>query len=67
MEERGFLQLRIGFPIRFEICCGKRVDFIDGISVTVNEYEEGEIRVTLILTRFKRPLWTKERLETVVT
>ncbi len=48
-EERGFLQLRIRIPesvSRYVVQKGSIA--IDGISLTVNEYQEGEIRMTLI-------------------
>jgi len=48
-EERGFLQLRIRIPesvSRYVVEKGSIA--IDGISLTVNEYQEGEIRMTLI-------------------
>ncbi len=48
-EERGFLQLRIRIPesvSRYVVQKGSIA--IDGISLTVNEFQEGEIQVTLI-------------------
>jgi riboflavin synthase len=48
-EERDFLQLRIRVPesvSRYVVQKGSIA--IDGISLTVNEYQEGEIRITLI-------------------
>jgi len=48
-EEGGFLQLRIRIPesvSRYVVQKGSIA--IDGISLTVNEYQEGEIRMTLI-------------------
>ncbi len=48
-EERGFLQLRIRIPesvSRYVVQKGSIA--IDGISLTVNEYQEEEIRMTLI-------------------
>ena len=48
-EERGFLHLRIRIPesvSRYVVQKGSIA--IDGISLTVNEYQEGEIRMTLI-------------------
>ena len=49
IEERGFLQLRIRIPesvSRYVVQKGSIA--IDGISLTVNEFQEGEIQVTLI-------------------
>jgi riboflavin synthase len=48
-EDRDFLRLRIRIPesvSRYVVEKGSVA--IDGISLTVNEYQEGEIRVTLI-------------------
>jgi riboflavin synthase len=48
-EERDFLQLRVRIPdsvSRYVVQKGSIA--IDGISLTVNEYQEGEIRMTLI-------------------
>jgi riboflavin synthase len=48
-EDRDFLRLRIRIPesvSRYVVQKGSVA--IDGISLTVNEYQEGEIRVTLI-------------------
>jgi riboflavin synthase len=48
-EERGFLQLRIRIPesvSRYVVQKGSIA--IDGISLTVNDYQQGEIRMTLI-------------------
>ena len=48
-EERDFLQVRIRIPesvSRYVVEKGSIA--IDGISLTVNEYQEGEIRMTLI-------------------
>lgn len=48
-EERDFLQLRVRIPdsvLRYVVEKGSIA--IDGISLTVNEYQEGEIRMTLI-------------------
>jgi len=48
-EERDFLQLKIRIPesvSRYVVQKGSIA--IDGISLTVNEYQEGEIRMTLI-------------------
>jgi riboflavin synthase len=48
-EERGFLQLRIRIPesvLRYVVEKGSIA--IDGISLTVNDYQQGEIRMTLI-------------------
>jgi len=48
-EERSFLQLRIRIPesvSRYVIQKGSIA--IDGISLTVNDYQQGEIRMTLI-------------------
>jgi riboflavin synthase len=48
-EERDFLQLRVRIPesvSRYIVQKGSIA--LDGISLTVNEYQEGEIRMTLI-------------------
>jgi riboflavin synthase len=48
-EERGFLQLRIRIPesvSRYVVRKGSIA--IDGISLTVNDCQQGEIRMTLI-------------------
>ena len=48
-EESGFLQLRIRIPesvSRYVVQKGSIA--VDGISLTVNEYQEGEIRMTLV-------------------
>lgn len=48
-EERGFLHLRIRIPesvSRYVVHKGSIA--IDGISLTVNDYQQGEIRMTLI-------------------
>ena len=61
-KERDFLQLRIRVPesvSRYVVQKGSIA--IDGISLTVNEYQEGEIRMTLIpYTIEKTTLKTKK-------
>jgi riboflavin synthase len=48
-EERGFLQLRIRIPESVsKYVVPKGSIAIDGISLTVNDYQQGEIRMTLI-------------------
>jgi riboflavin synthase len=59
--ERGFLQMRIRIPesvSRYVVQKGSIA--IDGISLTVNEFQKGEIQITLIpYTIRKTTLWQK--------
>ena len=67
-EERGFLQLRIRIPESVsKYVVHKGSIAIDGISVTVNEYKEGEIQVTLIPYTIKKTTLGQKRLGDRVT
>jgi len=62
-EERGFLQLRIRIPesvSRYVVQKGSIA--IDGISLTVNDYRQGEIRMTLIPYTIERTTLRQRRV-----
>jgi len=62
-EGRGFLQLKIRIPdsvSRYVVQKGSIA--IDGISLTVNEFQEGEIQVTLIPYTIKKTTLQRKRV-----
>ncbi len=62
-EESGFLQLKIRIPesvSRYVVDKGSIA--VDGISVTVNEYEKGEVHITLIPHTMKKTALGQKRV-----